>query len=314
MAGKKIYFYKVSLMDKNGGEVDYKNLKPLLQEIIEKNAVTHQTYKSLDLTVSDEYTHIVWDIFDYQHTRLFGRLSKQQPSNSFLTRDYSTMEKEDVNIVDETRAGIEKYTYGVLDYATGIFSIVSALGAPNEKVISNVFWKYNTNYMMQIIPIPNADAISLIYTGDDSMITRVEVEVPLPEAGFLEDVLGWDEKEILDSLGRRNLKLGLSIKPSGKKGRVAIDSEETRSLLDCIFRQMKRYSKARVNAKAKTVNMREYDLFDENFSNPFDISNYHIVERKRIYYTVDELVDLYRNKIIDAFESNKKLLTSIIKR
>ena len=301
-------------MDKNGNEIDHKNLKVILQDIIEKNAVIHKTYKSLDLTVDDEYTHIVWDIFDYQHTRLFGRLSKQQPSNSFLTRDYSTLEKEDVNIADETRAGIEKYTYGVLDYATGIFSIVSALGAPTEKVIPKVLWKYNTNYMMQITPIPNADAISLIYTSDDSMITRVEVEVPLPDAGFLEDVLGWSEREILDSLGRRDLKLGLSIKPSGKKGRVAIDSDETRSLLDCIFSQMKRYSKARVNAKTRTVNMREYDLFDENFSNPFDILNYHIVGRKRIYYTVDELVDLYRNKIIASFEENRKLLTSIIKR
>lgn len=314
MAEKKVYFFKVTLLDKTGREVDYRDIKGIFQEIIEKNGVLHKTYRSLDLTVEDEYTHIIWDVFDYQNERLFGRLSKQQPSNSFLTRDYSTLEKEDVNIPDETRAGIEKYTYGVLDYPTGIFSIVSALGAPTEKVIANALWKYNTNYMVQIVPIPNADAISLIYTGEDSVVTRVEVEVPLPEAGFLEDVLGWKEKDILDSLEQRNLKMGLYIKSPEKRGRIARDSDETKKILDCILGQMRKYSKARVKAKTRKVKMREYDLFEDNFSNPIDISSYHIVGRKRVYYTVDQLVDLYRHKIVESFEENKKLLTAVIKR
>lgn len=41
------------------------------------------------------------------------------------------------------------------------------------------------------IPIPNADAINMIYKGDRADIIRVEVEVPLSEAAFLENVLGW---------------------------------------------------------------------------------------------------------------------------
>lgn len=314
MISKKVYFFKVDLFDQNGNEQDFKNLRPLLREIIENNAQNQETYRSLDLTVGDEYTHIVWDIFNYENTRLFGRLSKQQPSNSFLTRDYITLEKENVNIPDEARAGIEKYTYGSLDYDTGIFSIVSSQSAPNEKVLANAFWKFNRNYMVQIVPIPNADAIDLVYRGDEAKITRVEIEIPLPASGFLQNVLGWDEQEVLNVLEQRNLDMSLVVKPVGRRGCVTRDSEETRGLLDCIFGQQLGYNKARVKAKTRTMKLREYDLFEQNFSYPIEIAMYRTLGGRRVYYSVDELVELFRQSIVGTFETNRRLLTAIIGR
>ncbi len=314
MSQKKVYFFKISLCDQNGNEQDFTNLAPILQEIIENNAVDQGAYRALDLTVGDEYTHIIWDIFEYEHTRLFGRLSKQLPSNSFVTRDYATLEKEDVNIPDETRAGIEKYTYGSLDYATGIFSIVSSQSAPTEKIIANAFWKFNRNYMVKIIPIPNADAIDAVYGGENSKITRVEIEVPLPDAAFLSNVLGWRDADVLDALETKNLDMALVVKPVRRRGYVTRDSDETRGLLDCIFERMLGYTKARLKAKTSTMKLREYDLFEQNFSYPIEIASYHTVGRNRVYYTVDELVEIFRNGIVEAFEMNRGLLTAITGR
>lgn len=314
MSQKKVYFFKITLYDQNGNEQDFRNLASILQEIIENNAVNQGMYHALDLTVGDEYTHIVWDIFNYEHTRLFGRLSKQLPSNSFVTRDYATLQKEDVNIQDETMEGIEKYTYGSLDYATGIFSIVLSQSAPTEKIIANAFWKYNKNYSIQLTPIPNANAIDAVYNGDNSKITRVEVEIPLPEAVFLQNVLGWSDKDILDALENRNLNMSLVVKPNRKRGYITGDSDETKGLLDCIFNRKKEYNKACLKAKTRTVGLREYDLFEQNFSYPIEIATYHIVGGHKVYYTVDELVEIYRNGIIGAFEINKGLLKPIVGR
>lgn len=314
MSQKKVYFFKINLYDQNGVEEDFRKLAPILQEIVVNNAIDQGTYRALDLTVGDEYTHIIWDIFDYEHTRLFGRLSKQLPSNAFVTRDYVTLEKEDVKIPDETRAGIEKYTYGSLDYATGIFSIVSAQSAPTEKVIANAFWKFNRNYMVQIVPIPNADAIDVVYRGDDSKITRVEVEVPLPDAAFLQNVLGWADKDVLDALGKSNLDMSLVVKPIRRRGCVTKDSEETKGLLDCIFNQMQGYNKARLKAKTRKVGLREYDLFEQNFSYPVEIAAHHIVGKHKVYYTVDELAGIFKNSIVGVFETNRRLLAQIAGR
>lgn len=168
--------------------------------------------------------------------------------------------------------------------------------------------------MVQIVPIPNADAIDVIYRGDDSKITRVEVEVPLPDAPFLQNVLGWGDEAVLDALERGNLDMSLVVKPIRRRGCVTRDSEETRGLLDCIFGQMRGYNKARLKAKTRVIGLREYDLFEQNFSYPVEITTYHIIGGHRVYYTVDELVEIFRNSIIGVFEMNRQLLTQIVGR
>jgi hypothetical protein len=128
MAIKKVYFFKVTLRDKDGNDVDYKELKSLLINIIDLNAFERENFKAIDLTVEDEYRHIIWDVFEYKNSRLFGRLSKQRPSNSILKRDYKTMAKENIGNGDELAGGIEQYTYGSLDYETGIFFSCWSIG------------------------------------------------------------------------------------------------------------------------------------------------------------------------------------------
>ena len=314
MASKKVYFYKAVLTDLDGKEVSINKYREIFTDIIDRKSVNNGTYKSLDLTWDDDEMHIIWDIFDYNNSRLFGRLSKQKPSSSVIQRDYHTYEKKDILPVgDQQNRGIEQYTFGSLDYQTGIFSIISAKGAPSEKVICNIFLLYNLNYMMQLLPIPNVKGIETIYLGKDAEITRLEVEVPLPDAGVLANLFGWDKDEVVEAIVNRHLTAGVVLKPLSRQS-ITADTEESKRIIDKIKGRLNLYQKAKMKAKTKDVKLRDYNFYEENFSYPVDIQVYHIENYKRIYYTVDELVGIYRQHIVQAFQENKDVLVEIANR
>lgn len=315
MANKKVYFYQMSLYgvtDKM--EVDYTKIKDIFISIIDKNALKHKKYMSLDVTLDEDPLHTVIDIFDYKNSRLFCRLSKQKPSSSVIQREYTTYEKEDVlPDDDEQERGIEQYTYGFLDYNKAIFSIVSSLGAPNEKCICNAFLKYAHGYYLELVPIPNEKGIDAIYTGEKSEITRVEIEVPCPSAEVLEGIFEWKEKDIINTIAERHLSTAIVLKPLHKQS-ITMDENETKGLIDCIKEKLPVYTKAKIRAKAKNVRLRDYNLYDENFSYPIDISVYHMGNYERIYYTVDELVEIYKQNLVFSYQQNLKILSTITGR
>ncbi len=313
MAIKKVYFFKVSLFESSGEEISYTGLKDKLVEIIEKRAVNQGGYWTLDLT-DDVYEHIMWDIVEYKDTKLFGRLGKQKPSNSVVCRDYKNLRKEDLNITaDEKLYGIEQYTYGSLDYATGIFSIIGAQGAPTENILKKVFERYNYNYYIELDPIPNHHSIKKLYGERNTEISSLEVEIPLPDAATLQHVFGWKDKELLRILGSRNLTARVMVKAPNRQT-ITFDSEESQNLIKEVWNNITGYSGAKLRAKTARTKMREYDFFEQYFSYPVDITYYHIVDYERVYYTVDELMEINKQNIIQAFVENKKILRTVINR
>ena len=74
------------------------------------------------------------------------------------------------------------------------------------------------------------------------------------------------------------------------------------------------YNKAKIKAKSRTISLRDFNLFDENFSYPIDIVPYHVVDYNRINYTVDELVNIYKQNLVLSFLENKEILTTIADR
>lgn len=309
MANKNAYFFTVKLSEvRTGEEVNYQLLQGVMQEIIENYGIEQQNYITLNLTLDDDPMHIIFDVFDYKNTRLFGRLSKQRPSNTMIQRDYRTYQKQDVlPDVSLDERGIEVYTYAYLDYETGILNIVYAKGAPDERVLKNLFLKYNTDYQIEIEAIPNARGIEQIYQGINSEIIRVEIEAGLPDAATLEHVFGWNNRELLDVINQRNLIVDFVLKPQPRRG-ITYDTEETINLIDCIKQALPRYKKAKVKAKARNVKARDYNLFEDYFSYPIEIPTYRTENYQRIQYSVDELVTIYKNNLIMAFNENRTLL------
>lgn len=311
--GKKVNFFTVDLYESvNSTRRNYKDIKDLLIAIIDQNAVKLDYFWVLDLTRDNEL-HYVADIFSYKENSLFMRVSNQKPAGGYLRRDYTT--NVPAGVLDgssEDEEGIEVYTYALLDYETGIFSIVNQKSAPSHKIINYFFGKYNVNYYMDFKPIPNPDGISRIYGAEEPRISQVEIEVPIPSAEVLEQMFGWDAKDIMDIQGNG---LKATMKLSGVDRRVITDTDnETKGLIDCIKSKITDYNKARVRARASGIKTRDYSFFDENFSYPIEIPSYTIRSGERYYYSADDLIPIYRDNLQAAYNDNKSLLRAISDR
>ena len=284
----------------------------MLVAIIDENASKHNNFWVLDLTRDNEL-HYVADIFSYKDNSLFMRVSSQKPSGGYLRRDYTTNVPAGVlEGTSEDKEGIEVYTYALLDYETGIFSIVNQQSAPSHRIINYFFTKYNVNYFMDFKAIPNPDGISRIYEAVEPRISQVEIEVPVPSAEVLEQMFGWDAKDIMDIQGNG---LKATMKLSSVDRKVITDTDgETKGLIDCIKSRITDYNKAKVRAKASGVKTRDYSFFDENFSYPIEIPSYTIVSGQRYYYSADDLISIYRDNLQVAYNDNKGLLRAISDR
>ena len=311
--GKKVNFFTVDLYESvNSTRRDYKEIKDLLVAIIDENTSKHNNFWVLDLTRDNEL-HYVADIFSYKDNSLFMRVSSQKPSGGYLRRDYTTNVPAGVlEGTSEDKEGIEVYTYALLDYETGIFSIVNQQSAPSHRIINYFFTKYNVNYFMDFKAIPNPDGISRIYEAVEPRISQVEIEVPVPSAEVLEQMFGWDAKDIMDIQGNG---LKATMKLSSVDRKVITDTDgETKGLIDCIKSRITDYNKAKVRAKASGVKTRDYSFFDENFSYPIEIPSYTIVSGQRYYYSADDLISIYRDNLQVAYNDNKGLLRAISDR
>ena len=87
--------------------------------------------------------------------------------------------------VDEKERGIEKYTYGMLNYVSGILHLYPHKVQTSEKALKILIEKYKPGYTLDLISIPNERGIERIYEGKDPEISKVEIEVPLPDAAVL---------------------------------------------------------------------------------------------------------------------------------
>lgn len=310
---KKVNFFTVDLFESMGNlRRDYREIKELLIQIIDQHAIKINDFWVLDLTNTSDL-HYTADIFMYKESCLFMRVSNQKPSGGFLHRDYTTNEPVGVlEGVSEDKEGIEVYTYALLDYETGILSIVNQQSAPNYKTINFFFSKYNTHYYMEFKPIPNPDGISRIYAAKEPRISQVEVEVPVPSAEALERMFGWNAKDILDVQG---CGLKATMRLSGIERSVITDSEEeTRGLIDCIRSNLEGYNKAKVRAKAPGIKTQEYSFFDENFSYPIEIPAFTMVKGEKCYFSSNELISIYRERLQAAYYQNIMLLRTISDR
>lgn len=311
--GKKVNFFTVDLYDQTSGmRRNHKEIKNLLIEIIENNSAKSGEFLTLDLTVKNDL-HYIADIFSYKDRILFMRVSNQKPSGGYLRRDYTTNIPADIlEGISEDKEGIEVYTYALLDYETGIFSIVNQQSAPSYKIINYFFIKYNPNYYMVFKAIPNPDGIDRIYGATEPRISQVKIEVPVPSADVLEQMFGWKAKEILDIQGNG---LKATMKLSGIDRKLITDSEEeTKGLIDCIKLNIAEYNKARVRAKALGIKTQDYSFFDENFSYPIEIPTYRIISNQKYYYSADDLISIYRDNLQMAYNENKELLKAISDR
>ena len=72
--------------------------------------------------------------------------------------------------------------------------------------------------------------------------------------------------------------------------------------------------KAKMKAGSESVKMQEFNLFDNKFSYPIDIVNYRIMDGERVYFSINEMVEHYKQNLSQSFNANFRMLTRIINR
>ncbi len=310
---KKVNFYAVELFTSaDDSKQGHRRIKELITKIIRDNAAKCDDFWVLALG-KDNGLHYTADIYTYENEKLFMRMSSQKPSGGYLHRDYSTnVPKGILKGKSEDEQGIEVYTYVMLDYGTGILSIINEQSAPGIHTINLILKKYNDSYYLKFVPVPNPNGIKRIYEAKEPKISQIEIEVPIPGADALEQMFKWKVKDILE-VQEGTLKATMRISGIGRQT-ITDGEEETKGVIDCIKERISDYNKAKVHAKAAGVKMQDYSFFDENFAYLVDIPTYTVISGQKRFYTANERVDICRDHLVMAYNENINLLKSITNR
>lgn len=318
MASMTTEFYKIVLVARaNDKEINYKMIKDIITKVISENAIDNDEYKSIDLSPDVLPTSIepkeIMDIFD-DDKYLFGRITRKKANNTVIKREYSTLKAnnvfEDSEVIDK---GIEVYTFFILDYEQGILSVVNAKGAPNFKALDALCLHYSAEYKLNFESIPNKEGISVLYGATTPSISKLEFEIPTPNAEFLQAVLGLDEKIIREMIQNNVYSSIITLKAMPYQ-QLLSKKEKVKSVLDILISKRKNYSKAVIRGKSESFGSRNFDLHAKFFTYPIEVRKYHTVHGKQVEYSLQELVEQYKHGLHMAYESNFDIINAIADR
>lgn len=317
MASMTVEFFKVVLKNSaNDGEEDYKIIKSIFDEIKKKSTI-HSNYKSIDLSPEIELNSVepkeVMDFFEDKNY-LFGRACRKKLNNAMLKRDYQTLQADEVFTDAESRKqGIEVFTFFLYDYKKGIVSIVNAKGAPGTKALGKAIEAYTSEYKLEFHNIPNEEGIRVLYNSESPQISKLEFEVPTPDAEFLQSVLGLDEEVIREMIQDDVFSTSISLKPI-PYGKLSRKKETVRNILDVLFKRKGNFSKTVVRGNSEKFNSRNFDLNAKMFTYPIDVKTYRTEYGKKVNYNLQDVVEQFRVGLHKAYEENYDLIVGIADR
>ncbi len=311
----KVYYYTIKLRDVRSGTVcNLSKVKEKLISIIDgENSkcveAEGREWKAIDLTRENQVFHFIADVFDYKDEYLFLRLSSQKPTGDYLERDYSTgVPSEVLKGIGPDKKGIEIYTYALLDYEKGILSIVKQQSAPSHKILGEFFTKYCSDYFLEFIPIPNKEGIKYIYEGTNPSISSLEIEVPVPEAKYLEKLFNWSEEEILDLELNKELKATIRLSPVRRQP-ITDKTVDVKRIIDIVKDHLNDYRGAVMRGKAEGTSTMDYNFFDAIFSYEITIEKYKVEDDEKKYLSSTELIGYYKSGLVDAYRRNRDMLS-----
>ncbi len=318
---KKAFFFSTELHLKDSNtECDYHRIPELLNQMIDRNATVNGNVRTLDLTRTFEYLHTMLDVYHYGTGYLFARASKQKPTGSVIGRDYETKKPQALLPGSpEKSKGIEVYTYIYINYETCVLQIISALGAPNENIIVDLFEKYSDEYTLKLIAIPNAEGIKKFYGAEEASISLISLELPNPDPVILEYVLGKTGDTVLRETTDNHISVSVNIKSSVSRACLSSDTETSNKIIDIIQKSIEKFGKinlpkASIKGKARNIKTREYSFYEENFYFPVDIPAYRMEGEQRIYYDEAELAQINLYNMQYSYNESLDFILPIIRR
>lgn len=314
---KKAYFFKMELWNvEENVEKDYKNVRHILQEIVDKHAIQDKKEYTLNVTEGVDL-HTMVDVVKLTDEYCYCRAAQQKPTGSFTERNYMTnISKELLDGKAENEVGIEIHSYFLISFVTGIVEAIIAQGAPKEKVLSNIFEVYASDYSVEMIPIPNPSGAQSIYGKEGLVISKLAFETVRPDPTILNGILGIQGSELLAQSIEDNIKIQVSLVADSRGEKLIEDSTIANGMIRSIevMKRAGNYTKALFRGKYEDKKTRDYSFFDENFSYPVDIPLYRIRGSEKQYYRAEELKDIYYQHMFAAYHDVKGIIVPLANR
>lgn len=312
MSLKNVYLFKVVLRDTTTNtEVPVNVFKGLFDEIFARESKNN----AIQLTVDYDPEPIMLDILENTDEYLFARLNKKRPNNAMQKRDYTSFETADVLPPDEISSnGVELFTYCILGYSHGILSVVNSKGAPNERALERVFGRYNNRYSLETHSVPNPGGIRELLAGRAPEINRVQIEIAQPDAQIMQEVFGFTEDEVLEAVQSNTSYLSFEIKPVSR-GALSNNRSIITQLVNALQQNRARYHSVVLSGKKSTgERQQEYDLYEEYFKYPINITEYRQENGRKVEVEKSIILRDYKGSMMNVYNHYKNTILTMTNR
>jgi len=311
MSTKNIYLFKVSIRDTQANtDMPVDSFGALFKEVFDRESRNN----ALELTYQNAEPMML-DIIENTDEYLFARLNRKRPNNSMQKRNYNTFETADVLSPDEIGSnGVEWFTYCILGYSHGILSIVNSRGAPDEGALARVFSRHNNRYSLETDPIPNQNLINELLGGNAPEVNKVKIDIAQPNAQMLQELFGFNDAEVLQAVGQNTSSLVFEVKPQ-LRGALTNDPCLVSRLINALQQNHINYTSVVLSGKKDPGDrQRQYDLYEEYFKYPINVTEYHQENGCKIENDKANIQIDYRANMMRVYDEYKDIILAVINR
>lgn len=317
MPSKNVFFFNIRL--RRWSDNSYCNkliLKERLQEIIKShgkitkdNQYLKAEYKSVDVTEKDDPMHSFIEVVLEDDNGVFLRFTKQQPRNNYRGREYANYQGNSLLPGNDERVnGIEIATYAYLNYESEIIEVARVKSASDEKALAKAFRKYDSEFYIELVAIPNEDSVEELYGSTEPYIRRLELELPRPNVGYLSEVLHWDSEKIADFIKEEDVKISVVLGPNQRGGYIANTVDETHGIIEMIRDSQSKYNRAIIYGKkmGAASDIRKFNFFKANFSYSINVVEYRKENYNVVAYSLNDIMKMYYREMKKCYKENEE--------
>lgn len=311
MSKKNVYFYELIIEDAQTGiALPVEQYKGILTDILNANSINN----SVELTY-EQTEPVLMDVLENTDEYLFVRLSRKRLNNSIQKRNYKTRKTTDVLAPDEIgNNGIECFTYCILGYTHGVFSIVKSKGAPGKEAFSMLFAMHDRRYTAESFGIPNNDLVQELIDGKAPQVNRVSFDIARPSAQLLEGMFGFTDEEVISAMSRKTASLVVDVKPDFR-GYLIDDPGLISKLINALRGNQVRYNTIKIAGKKDGHGpQREYDLYEEYFKYPVEIKEFRQEGGRKVEVSKAAIQRDYKDKMTSVYKQYKDVLLTFVDR
>ena len=167
---------------------------------------------------------------------------------------------------------------------------------------------------METESIPNRDLIKELLDGKAPEINRVQIEIAQPDAQILQNMFGFTDAEVLQTVNHNTSAISFEVKPD-YRGALSNDKKIITRLVSLLQKNHNRYNSVILSGKkAAGERQRQYDLYEEYFKYPISINEYRQEGGKKVERAKDLILRDYRNGMMNVYNEYKEIILTISNR